>query len=288
MRPVIVEAAINEGAMRDANPHVPFTPDECASDGIECRDAGATLVHWHARDPLSGRPAPGATAEYAPAQDRYAAAGVLSYPTYPNQPVDDVDARMAHCLALADRHGLEMAPIDLGAAQQTHWDGAALNGSGTLANPAAFIAGAAARFGARNLLINLSSFDLGSTRLAVRLAQTGVLAPPLILKFYLSDSWMVGPEPSEAAIDLHVAQIPPGIDVDWILVPFRLRDRARVERLCRYALARGGGVRVGLGDNDAVYPRHRNAELVAQAVEWARDAGQTVATADDLRKRAIL
>ena len=42
---------INEGEMRDGNPNVPWTPGEIAADTKACRDAGAAIVHFHARKP---------------------------------------------------------------------------------------------------------------------------------------------------------------------------------------------------------------------------------------------
>ena len=50
-------------------------------------------------------------------------------------------------------------------------------------------------------------------------------------------------------------------------------------------LAKGGGIRVGIGDNPAAYPDMTNAELVERAVGWCRDAGRAPASADDVRSR---
>ena len=48
---MILEARINEYAMRDENPHVPWTADEIAESAARCREAGASIVHFHARNP---------------------------------------------------------------------------------------------------------------------------------------------------------------------------------------------------------------------------------------------
>jgi uncharacterized protein (DUF849 family) len=119
----------------------------------------------------------------------------------------------------------------------------------------------------------------------VKLAQTGVLEPPLLLKIYLSDAWLVGPAPSEAALDLHLAQIPPDLDVDWLVVPFQLDSRLGFEKLCRHALERGGGLRVGIGDNPALFPELGNAQLVEMVQPWLEASGRRVATGDELRRR---
>jgi uncharacterized protein (DUF849 family) len=40
------------------SPHLPLTPDEVATDAIAAAEAGAAILHLHARDPKDGRPTP--------------------------------------------------------------------------------------------------------------------------------------------------------------------------------------------------------------------------------------
>ena len=40
------------------SPHLPLTPDEIARDAIAAAEAGAAILHLHARDPKDGRPSP--------------------------------------------------------------------------------------------------------------------------------------------------------------------------------------------------------------------------------------
>ena len=51
---VVIEVGLNEAVMRNQAPHVAYTPSECAADAATCAGAGAALVHWHARDPVTG------------------------------------------------------------------------------------------------------------------------------------------------------------------------------------------------------------------------------------------
>jgi 3-keto-5-aminohexanoate cleavage enzyme len=46
---VIIEAALNGGRSRDEHPGVPFTGSELAAEARRCADAGASVVHVHAR-----------------------------------------------------------------------------------------------------------------------------------------------------------------------------------------------------------------------------------------------
>ncbi len=42
------------------SPHLPITPDEVAREAIAAAEAGAAIIHLHARDPKDGRPTPSA------------------------------------------------------------------------------------------------------------------------------------------------------------------------------------------------------------------------------------
>ncbi|MFM0000516.1 MULTISPECIES: beta-keto acid cleavage family enzyme [Paraburkholderia] len=57
MSKVIITCAIT-GAIHtpSMSPYLPVTPDEIAQSAIEAAQAGAAIVHLHARDPLDGRP----------------------------------------------------------------------------------------------------------------------------------------------------------------------------------------------------------------------------------------
>jgi uncharacterized protein (DUF849 family) len=54
---VIITCAIT-GAIHtpSMSPHLPVTPDQIAEAAIGAAEAGAAIVHLHARDPANGRP----------------------------------------------------------------------------------------------------------------------------------------------------------------------------------------------------------------------------------------
>jgi len=288
----IIEVGLNEAAMRAQNRHVAYSPAECAADALACAEAGAAVVHWHARDPETGAPRFGDGGAYGEALEKIRAGGdLVAYPTYP---VDiPVEQRLDHVWWLGEHHGLELAPIDIGSVTNVLWDDAnhdffgvdALGDAAVVANPLSFTLDGLERAAALRMVPTLGAFDVGFTRTMVLLAESGRLAPPVFIKLFLAGAWAVGPFPSEAALDLHLAQIPDGLDVEWVVVPYALDDPALVERLCRAALERGGGIRVGIGDNAAAFPDLTNAELVERAVGWCDDAGRPVASATDVRER---
>jgi uncharacterized protein (DUF849 family) len=59
MSKVIISCAVT-GAVHtpSMSPHLPVTPDQIASQAIEAVEAGAAILHLHARDPATGRPTP--------------------------------------------------------------------------------------------------------------------------------------------------------------------------------------------------------------------------------------
>ncbi len=68
-RKVIITCAVT-GAIHTPtmSPHLPITPDEIIKDSLEAIEAGAAIVHLHARDPETGRPdqTPEAFARFLP------------------------------------------------------------------------------------------------------------------------------------------------------------------------------------------------------------------------------
>ena len=58
-RSVIISCAVTGGIHTPTmSPHLPVTPAEIASSAVEASEAGAAIVHLHARDPQSGKPDP--------------------------------------------------------------------------------------------------------------------------------------------------------------------------------------------------------------------------------------
>jgi uncharacterized protein (DUF849 family) len=68
---VIITCAVT-GAIHtpSMSPHLPVTPEEIADAAIGAAEAGAAIVHLHARDPETGRPdqTPEAFAPFLPHQ----------------------------------------------------------------------------------------------------------------------------------------------------------------------------------------------------------------------------
>lgn len=80
MKKLIIEVRINEYAMRDENPHVPWTPEEIGREARAIQDAGAAVVHFHARA-TDGSPAHGLEDYAAPIRAIRANSDLMINPT---------------------------------------------------------------------------------------------------------------------------------------------------------------------------------------------------------------
>ena len=59
-RKVIITCAVTGSIHTPTmSPHLPITPAEIAEQSIGAAEAGASIIHLHARDPKDGRPTPG-------------------------------------------------------------------------------------------------------------------------------------------------------------------------------------------------------------------------------------
>jgi hypothetical protein len=119
---VILEVGLNEAVSRDAHPHVPQSPAECAADARRCADAGAAIAHWHAVD-STGVQQLGDAGLYGAALDEMNGC-ILAYPSYLTTVPDTVEDRLAHCLALREHHALELGPVDVATVNLVFWDAA--------------------------------------------------------------------------------------------------------------------------------------------------------------------
>jgi uncharacterized protein (DUF849 family) len=59
MAKMIITAALTGGepVHKGMTPYVPSSPEEIAEETLRCWEAGASIVHLHAKDPETGRPA---------------------------------------------------------------------------------------------------------------------------------------------------------------------------------------------------------------------------------------
>ncbi len=283
--PLIIEAAINEQSSKDDNPAVPYSPEECVAAALASADAGATIIHFHARDPHSG-------ALLVPGTSSYAAAmrvilkkrpGLIVYPTY--GVVTSATERFQHVdeLATNDEIRLPMMTLDPGWADWTTYDPS----EGIIGDPRVlpvphdhcqYMLRLCRERGVRPSFVVR---ELGHVRSIVAYHRMGLVKGPVLVRINLKDDALWGAPPSPRALQAYLDVIPSDLNMQWMVYTYGPSHWP----MNLYAVSSGGHVRTGLGDN-AVEPdgqRLTNADKVTRVVEAATIAGRRVATIDETR-----
>lgn len=287
MEPVWLEVSLNGPWSRTKQPNIPVSADEIVEEALACADAGASIIHFHAYDPVTGRQRDDYDI-YAPIIERIRArADVICYGTLPF--VGSVDTpnpltpaqRFAAVDKLVKAGLLEWSVVDPGSTNLSDRNDIAAGKEGFVyANPESHI-----RFGlelARQHRITPSYaiYEPGFMRLGAALHRAVPGTPTPIYRLMFSDQFVFGFPPTEWALDayLHLLEIEaPG--APWMVAGLGVE----IEPLLGAAVRRGGHLRVGLEDAP-LGSSARNLELVQRAQRRISDAGGRAATAAEVRR----
>ena len=254
--PLIINAALTGMIPTKAdNPAVPVTPDEIAEDARRCVDAGAAIVHLHARDE-DGRPTyrKEVYAEIIQAV-RERSPEVIVCVSTSGRTFKTLEER-ADVLELEGDVKPELASLTLGSLNFPQ--------QASVTDPQ-MIHDLAERMNQRGIVPELEVFDFGMADYAKFLLERDVLRPPLVFNLLLGSLGTL----SATAVNLATlaASLPEGST--WAGAGIG-RFQFFVNSL---AIAMGGHVRVGLEDNlwlDARKERPAsNRELVDRLAQLA-------------------
>ena len=252
-------------------PHVPVSPAEIVTDVLDCVQAGANLVHLHARD-----------ATGTPHYDREIYARQIAG-------IREAQPDLTICVSLSGRNfgALEQRadPLELRGDLRPDM------GSLTLAslnfpqqpsiNAPEMVRRLAERMHERGIKPELEVFDVGMVNYANYLIEKGVLTPPHYFNILLGNLASAQATPAQLAAILSV--LPPGSI--WSLAGIG-RQQLTANTL---GLLWGDGVRVGLEDNIWFDGERRqlatNRALVERIVSLAHSLERRVATAQEVRSR---
>lgn len=292
MEQLIVEARLNEYTPRQRNRNVPFSPAEIALDAAACRAAGASIVHYHARDPQTGAPSADVALYAETARRIRAACDALVMPTLGANTVLDLDQRIGHVEAMAkdDAARADFVPLDLASLSLPIWR----PGQPTVAgddlvyhNSVGVLKALAARARAVGAKPVAAIWNVGSLRLLEALVGTGVLPDPIFVELFTTEGGLIAGHPgTPRGLAALVDFVPGSIDCDWSVACYGASNL----ELARIAIEQGGHVSIGLGDY--AYPElaggePTNAEVVAEVVSMARRAGRPIATPAQVRDRFL-
>jgi uncharacterized protein (DUF849 family) len=284
---LMIQARINEYTMRDTSPHVPYSPEEIARDALACWRAGASVVHFHARDPVTGA-ASGDTDLYAEAVRLIRAeSDLITMPTLGAYVSQTGEGRLDHILKMAGDPMTkpDCVPLDMLTANVDVYDPVAkdfttddmiyTNTTATLKHLARTVRSVGVKPVAE-------LWTVASVRCTEAFVEMGLFEEPLFCELPLLEGGLLAGHPGtvrgmEALLDF----VPPRADWNW----FVLTTGGNLFAVAAAAMERGGHVSIGAGDYpypELGYPT--NPELVTRVADLARSIGREVASAAEARE----
>ncbi|WP_406036476.1 3-keto-5-aminohexanoate cleavage protein [Micromonospora sp. NBC_00898] len=286
MNKLIIEVRPNEYAMRDENPHVPWTPEEIARDVAACAEAGASLAHFHARTPAGGAAHDAETYAEIMREIR-ARCDILLGPVLANSPGASPRQRLANVVDnLSDpATTADVLAVDTGCVNMDRYDRVAKRFESkdrSFVNDIATIEFLLDQARALGIKPGLASFNVSWLRTIEAFLDMGALAEPALVEIVLGGDEFIAAHPGTVAgLEAQLAFLPANRRVEWGV----LTHGGSVLDVAATAIRRGGHIAVGLGDHPyAELGCPTNADLVRHVVELARSLGREVADVAEARQ----
>jgi uncharacterized protein (DUF849 family) len=277
---LIIEMRLNEYELRNRNRNVPWTAEELAQDAAACREAGASIVHFHARK-ADGSPA----FDYESYRDVIAAirasSDVLIHPTL-GGPAHNASAqdRLSHVLRLAEA-GIrpDFVPMDMGTSNVDMFDadaGGFVTESSIYFNTTETLRYFAEQLRRLGIKPSLEIWSIPFMRQAEAFHRLGLLDEPLLLSLNLIEGGLITAHPGTAkGLRAHLDFLPDEAQHEWVVTFFG----GNLLTLAGMIIAEGGHLATGIGDYP--YPelgQPTNADIARRLAQIAADAGREVAT----------
>jgi uncharacterized protein (DUF849 family) len=292
---VIITCAIT-GAIHtpSMSPHLPVTPDEIAAAAIGAAEAGAAIVHLHARDPSNGRPdqSPEAFGRFLSRIKQ--ATGVVINLTTGGAPYMTVQERVKPAATFKP----EVASLNMGSMNfglfpmlgrhknfRHEWEPQALENSRDLVFRNTFkdIEFVLQTLGDAGTRFEFECYDVGHLYNLAHFLERGLVRAPLFVQTVFGILGGIGPHPEDVLHMKRTADRLFGDQYRWSVLGAGRNQLPIVAQ----AAAMGGNVRVGLEDSLWAGPG-RLAESNAQQVRAVRQIieglGLTAASPDEARK----
>ncbi|MWD29531.1 3-keto-5-aminohexanoate cleavage protein [Aquicoccus sp. SCR17] len=276
------------------SPHLPVTAEEITEQSLAAAEAGAAILHLHARDPADGRPSadPAHFMAFLP-RLKQGTDAVLNITTGGSATMT-LDQR----LEAPKRAAPEMCSLNMGsmnfalypAAERItewkhDWEKPFLEGSDDLIfkNTPRDIARILTEMGEeRGARFEFECYDLSHLYMLRHFADRGLVRAPFFIQFVFGVLGGMGPDPENLTHMVRIADKLFGTDYAFSVLA---AGRHQIP-LTSMAAAMGGHVRVGLEDS-LMIARGQLARSNAQQVEKIRriveDMGREVATPEEAR-----
>lgn len=276
------------------SPYLPVTAEQITEQAVGAAEAGASILHLHARDPETGQPS--AAEEHFMAflpRIHQACDAVLNLSTG-GSAVMTLDQR----LAAPKRAEPEMASLNMGSMNfalypmadrisdwKNDWEKPFLEGTDDLVfkNTPRDIARILTELGEeRGARFEFECYDLSHLYMLKHFVDRGLVRAPLFIQFVFGVLGGMGPDPENLTHMIRIADKLFGGDYMFSVLA---AGRHQIP-LTTMAAAMGGHVRVGLEDSLSIARgqlAESNAQQVARIRRIVEDLGRTVASPEDAR-----
>ena len=279
-------------------PHLPITPAQIAENAVGAAEAGAAIVHLHARDPETGRPTPDPEvfAEFLP-EIAARCDVVINITTGGGHGMTVEERTQAARRFKPELCSLNMGSMNFGlfpvldrVSEFEHpWEREYLENSRDFIfrNTYADVEAIVGLLGAEGTRFEFECYDVGHLYNLANFVERGVVEPPLFVQTILGILGGIGPEPENLMHMKHVADRLFGDDYYWSI----LGAGRHQTNLVTMGAILGGSVRVGL--EDSIYLSkgqlaESNAEQVAKIVRILRELSLEIATPEEAREMLAL
>ncbi|MBV8565095.1 MAG: 3-keto-5-aminohexanoate cleavage protein [Methylobacteriaceae bacterium] len=294
-RKVIITCAVT-GAIHtpSMSPHLPVTPDEIVDAAVGAAEAGAAIVHLHARHPQTGRPdqSPEAFGRFLP-RIKQATKAVINITTG-GAPFMTVQERVKP----AETFKPEVASLNMGSMNfglfpmleryksfKHDWEAPALEASRDLIfrntfKDIEFVLRTLSDSGTR---FEFECYDVGHLYNLAHFLGRGLVKPPLFVQTVFGILGGIGTHPEDVMHMRRTADRLFGDQYKWSVLGAG-RNQMPIAAM---AAAMGGNVRVGLEDSLWSGPGKlaaSSAEQVRMAQQIIQGLGLDIATPDDARE----
>jgi uncharacterized protein (DUF849 family) len=295
MSKVLITCAVTGGIhVPSQTPHLPCTADEIAGQSIAAAEAGASILHLHARRPEDGRPSadPDHFMAFLP-RIKQATDAVVNITTGGNATMTLDERLAAPKVAEPEMCSLNMGSMNFALypamarieAYEHDWERPFLENSDDLVfkNTPRDIARVLREMGEeRGARFEFECYDVGHLYMLRHFLDRGLVRPPLFIQFVLGILGGIGADPDNLAHMKRIADKLFGEDYAFSVLAAGRHQMP----LATMGASMGGHVRVGL--EDSVYIAkgrlaQSNAEQVAKIRRIVEELGREVATPAEAR-----
>ncbi len=277
------------------SPWLPVTPDEIAESAIEAANAGAAILHLHARDPLDGRPSP--SAEHFMAflpRIKEASDAVINVSTGGSANMS-LDERLEGAKAAQpELCSLNMGPLifdfTAAGARVKHWRHpwervyVETSNDRIMYNSNTYIERIMVEIGlAYGTRFEFECYDVGHLYTLAHFADRGLVEPPFLIQGIFGILGGIGPDVRNVA---HMVTVADSLFGDDYVFSAFAAGRHQMS-FCTQSALLGGNVRVGLEDSLFITKgelAQSNAEQVRKIRTILEALGREIATPEEARR----